>query len=232
MNAPAATAARVARYDGHLLRSYVDPHPGAKASDKVFQACGNCDGSGVYGGYSSWRWQKGNKVAKWCFDCNGSGKYGLTVATLRKRAKEAAYRRDYADEIAAAAAASAAAYLAAELAQAWEEAHAEQARRAALVTGFAGAIGDRVRDLAGVIRFAKTYDASFGFRKATGMFMIIELDNGQVVKLAGTGRSLWGHERGDHVLVTGTVKAHETYEGQEQTVLTRATVTPREGEEE
>lgn len=215
---------RVAQFDGHPLRSYVDPHPGLKGSDKIWGECGMCSGSGVYSGRSSWVWQKGKKVAPWCFDCNGSGRCSLTVATLRKRAKEAAYRRDYADEIEAEASAARAAHKAAEIADAWEQAQAEQARRAALVTGFAGGIGERVRNLPGVVRYANSYDASYGYHKATGMFMVIELDGGQVVKIAGTGNSLFGHDRGDRVKVTGTVKAHENYQGQDQAVLTRAAV--------
>jgi hypothetical protein len=226
---------RPVAHRGRPLSSYSDPHPGAKGSDKVADACGMCDGGGVYQGYSRITWQRGRgnraQIAPWCFWCNGSGKRFITVATLRKRAKEAAYQRDYAEEIAAAQAAEQAAYAAKAFAKDWDEAHAEQARRAALVTGFAGEVGQRVRGLPGVVRFEKSYDASYGYHRQTGKFLIVELANGQVVKIAGTGGSLFGHERGDRVLVTGTVKAHETYNGQDQTVLTRAALEAAESEE-
>jgi hypothetical protein len=222
---------RIARHNGRPIPSYVDPYPGQQASDRIAQICGSCDGSGVYSGPSSWIWQKGKRVEKWCFQCNGSGRYSLSVGTLRKRAKEAAYQRDYADEIRAAQEAAWAAVKAAEIAEAWEEAHAEQARRAALVSGFAGEVGERIKGRAGAIRYASTYDASYGYHKAIGAFLIIELDGGQVVKISGTGRSLFGHARGDRVKVTGTVKAHGNYQGQDQAVLTRAAIESEESGE-
>jgi hypothetical protein len=209
---------------GRPLSSYVDPFPGLSAKDRVKSLCGYCDGSGIYHGHSSWIWYKGKRAEKWCFQCGGQGHRMVSVASQRRRAKEDAYQRDYADEINAERAAAWAEVAAAQHAEDWDAAHAEQARRAALVSGFAGDIGQRVRNLPGVVKVAKSYDASYGFHSAIGMFLIIALDSGQVLKVSGVGSSLFGHEPGDRVKVSGSVKAHENYNGQDQSVLIRAKV--------
>lgn len=202
------------------LHQYVDPHPDHADSDQVFDTCGRCGGGGLFG----------PKVVfnGLCFQCLGTGLAPITVGTLRRREKERALWAEYGDELRAFHAEIARqneiARLAEEFAQAWDEAHAEQARREAMTQGFVAEVGEKVKDLKGIVKVATTYDASYGYRRATGMFLVIELDSGQMVKIAGTGASLFqGLERGDEVtILSGTVKSHQSYKGQDQTMLTRA----------
>lgn len=204
-----------------VLNLYVDPHPGKDNSDRVSCACGRCGGSGNVGIY----WVE-NGV---CFDCRGSGRGSQSVGTARKHAKADAFHAEYGEEITAYWAAFEAAQEAGRLAKEVEEAHglalAINARKDAQVQGFAAEVGTNVKGLGltGQIAVAKGYESHFGYSTQYGMFLIITLDNGQVVKTSGTGRSLFGLERGDRVaIVGGSVKAHEAYDGQDQTVLIRA----------
>ncbi len=77
--------------------SYVDPFPGRKGSDRVFDECSKCSGTGVVS------WGNVTFVAqgyedRHCFDCGGSGKISRLVssarATARRRAQEAARQAD------------------------------------------------------------------------------------------------------------------------------------------
>lgn len=199
------------------LNLYVDPHPGKDRWDRVRSDCVRCGGTGIYSQYHGV-----------CYRCWGrkSDPDGISVNTLRRQAKEKALWAEYGDELRAyhegIAAANAEREKAEELVRAWAEAHAEKERREAMVSGFVGEIGEKVSNLHGVVKVAQTYDASYGYRKATGMFMVVELDDGKVVKIAGTGASLFGPERGDEVLIlSATVKGHENYKGQDQTKLYR-----------
>lgn len=52
------------------------------------------------------------------------------------------------------------------------------------------------------------------------MLLVLTLDNGQVLKWASAATSAFGYERGDRVrIIRATVKAHDTYKGQDQTAL-------------
>ena len=51
------------------------------------------------------------------------------------------------------------------------------------------------------------------------MFIIAETESGQVVKVSGSSESLFGLQRGDAATLTGKVKEHAEWNGQEQTVL-------------
>lgn len=196
------------------LLSYVDPCPGMINTDRVPEPCNRCDGTG----YTPFRWV----VNGVCFNCNGSGVHYAAVVTVRKRAKQDAYYADYAAEIAAhhaaIAAANEAAAKAEEFAQAWDAAHVEKARRDAMVQGFLGQVGDKV-SLTGTVQVAKYIEGSWN--RSSSMFIVVKGDNGQVVKTFGSSKTLFGLQRGYRATVTGTVKAHETYQGQDQTVLTR-----------
>jgi hypothetical protein len=211
------------------LHHYVDPYPGRSGSDRVLIECGRCAGTGVYSGHSGYTWQRGQKVAPWCFWCGGSGKREVAVSTVRKQAREQAFHAEYHGEVEAYHAAIAAEYEAKKQAEefeaAWDEAHAEQARRSALVQGYVGEVDEKLTNLHGTVEVAKGYETHFGYRTQYGMFLIIRLHDGRVIKTSGTGLSLFGHERGDEVtILSGTVRAHESYQGQEQTVLMRTKV--------
>ncbi|QIS06782.1 hypothetical protein F5X71_34730 [Nocardia brasiliensis] len=52
---------------------YVDPCPGKKGTDEVWEQCPHCD-SGVYNGHSSITWIiRGRGEGTWCFTCRGAG---------------------------------------------------------------------------------------------------------------------------------------------------------------
>lgn len=203
------------------LNLYEDPHPGKGARERVhwLEACQRCGGGGIY------RWTNRYGLCQGtCFGCWGTGKVERSnaVQTLRKRAKEDALWAEYGDELRAyhneQAEIARAAQLAAELAEAWDEAHAEQARRAALTQGFLGEIGEKISDVPATIRYAKYCEAQAWNRSAT-MFVIAEADSGQAIKMSGSSRSLFSLERGDRVLLSGKVKDHGQYNGQQQTIL-------------
>lgn len=226
----AAIATKQPVFQGRQLKTYVDPHPGRANSDRVSTDCGRCGGSGNVGIY----WVEGGV----CFECRGSGRGSITVGTARKWARVDALARDYAEEIKAeqeaAWAAERAATLAAEIAADHAVALAMNARRDAAVQGFVAEEGTNVKamGLAGEVVIAKPYETHFGYGTQTGIFMIIKLDNGQVIKTSGSGNTLFGLERGDRVaIIGGSVRAHEHYEGQDQTVLIRAKLERIEQEE-
>lgn len=203
------------------LSTYVDPHPTLKGTDKVAVECGQCT-NGVYTGFSRVHWNNGAGDTTWCFWCNGTNRRFISVSTARRNAKSAAFRAEYAVEIEAvriAREAEANARIAAEeFAAAWDAAHAEQARRAALVQGFLGQIGEKVTGT-GTVQVAKYIEGSWN--RSSSMFIVVKLDSGQVVKTFGSSQTLFRLDRGWRVEVSGTVKAHETFNGQDQTVLTR-----------
>lgn len=209
-----------------VLHSYVDPFPGKIGTDKVPGTCGRCGGSGYFDCFR-------HIYSGWCFQCLGAGTVLVSVTTMRRHAKIAAFNSEYADQIEAAnavlAAAQAAARAAEDFAADWDAAHAENAIRAARVQGFLGEVGDKVT-ATGTVAVAKYMSGSYN-RSAT-MFLIVNVDGGQVVKISGSAKSLFSVGRGDRVQVTGKVKAHTAYNGQDQTVLTFAQATVLDAPEE
>jgi len=202
------------------LTTYVDPHPGLKGTDKVAIECGMCR-DGVYTGYSRIHWQNGKGDTTWCFWCNGTNRRYISVSTARRNAKRQAFQAEYAVQIEAnriaRETAANVAIAAAKFEAAWDEAHAEQARRAAMVQGFLGEVGDKVATGPGIVQVAKYIEGSWN--RSSSMFIVVKLDSGQVVKTFGSSTTLFGLERGYRVTLTGKVKAQETYQGQDQTVL-------------
>jgi hypothetical protein len=209
------------------LLSYVDPAPGAANSDRVPESCWRCDGTG----YTCFKWVA-NGV---CFHCGGTGTHYAAAVTVRKRAKADAYYRDYEAEIQAywaeRNAAEQAAAKAAEFAAAWDEAHAEQARRAALVNGFLGEVGDKIT-VTGTVQVAKYISGSWN--RSSSVFLVVKADTGHIVKTFSSSQSVFALDRGDQVELTGAVKAHEAYNGQDQTVLIRvkAVITAKVGDDD
>ncbi len=77
-------------------------------------------------------------------------------------------------------------------------------------------IGDKV-EVEVTVALTRTIDTQFG----VAVLVLFETADGDVLKTFGTAAWLWDVEKGDKVLVKGTVKDLETYEGLKQTVLTR-----------
>lgn len=221
------------KFKGVELATYVDPFPGRKNTDKVQVTCGNCGGDGVYhapSGYVIRNPRTGGNF-RGCFACSGYGYVMRGVQSQRRAAMQAAWWAEVGvAQAEAGREAAIAAQVAAEFAQAWDDAQVEQERRAALVQGFVGQIGDKVSDLTGTVQVAK-YMPSQRYGWSASMFIVVKLDNGQVVKLSGSGESLFGVERGDQVTLRGTVKDQQSYNGQDQTVLKSVKMTVVEREE-
>ena len=198
------------------LHTYVDPFPGKVGTDTAPGECSRCGGRGYFECY-------GFIYNGKCFKCHGAGQVPVKVSTLRKYAKLDAFTTEYADELAAYWAAFEAAQAEAraveEFAAAWDAAHAEQARRAAMVSGFMGEVGDKLTNLPVTIKVAK-YMAAQSYNRSSSMFIIAEDAEGHVLKFSGSSVTLFGLERGQEaVIATAKVKGHETYNGQDQTVL-------------
>lgn len=217
------------KFKGVELQTYVDPFPGMKNTDKVRVEC--C-GDGIYHAPSGYSWSRGGETARtYCFACGGAGYVMRGVQSQRRRAMVEAWEREVgAPQRAAAEAEFTARQAAAEIAQAWDDAHAEAERRAQLVQGFVGQVGDKVVGLVGTVQVAK-YMPSHRYGWSASMFIVVKLDNGQVVKISGSGQSLFDVERDDRVEVAGTVKDHQDYNGQDQTVLKSAKLVVVEREE-
>lgn len=197
------------------LTTYVDPYPGAKNTDRRFgrdvAPCHRCGGTGIYSHFHGV-----------CYRCMGRGTEanGITVGTLRKRAKADAFNTEYAAAIAqarqAAAEAAAVAQAAADYAADYDAAHAENAKRSAMVQGFLGEVDEKIA-FTGTVTTAKYISGSYN--RSSSMFMVFTADNGMVAKAFGSSKTVMGLERGDKVTITGTVKGTEVYQGQQQTVL-------------
>jgi|JI10StandDraft_1071094.scaffolds.fasta_scaffold42067_5 hypothetical protein len=209
-----------------VLNSYVDPFPGAKGTDTKPGTCPRCGGSGYFDCFR-------HIYSGRCFKCFGVGTVPVKVSTHRRHAKIAAFATEYADQIANAnavfEAAQQAARAAEDFAADWDAAHAEAAIRNARVQGFLGEVGEKIA-ATGTVAVAKYMSGSYN-RSAT-MFLIVNVDGGQVIKISGSANSLFSVSRGDRVQVTGKVKAHTVYNGQDQTVLTFAQATVLDAPEE
>lgn len=225
--ATAITAAPIVSGDP---RVYTDPYPGARGADLVKVDCWKCDGDGMYHAPSGFVIQnpygpRGDAI-KGCFACLGRGHRWVKVSSVRARIRrdvKAALQRDADADTHAAAAAK---YAAEEFAAHWEEAHAEQARRAALNNTPAGEPGQKLTGLTGTVTVATNVEvAGFrGYGTDVKRLIVVTLDSGQVIKAFGTGSTLFAANRGDRVTVSGTVKDLDSYRGQLQTVLTRTTL--------
>ncbi|GAT10999.1 hypothetical protein H7I77_25460 [Mycolicibacterium novocastrense] len=210
-------------------RVYTDPYPGAKGSDLVKESCGKCGGDGLYHAPSGFVIQNPNgrpgETFKGCFDCMGHGHRIVKVSSVRARMRRAVkaaikWEADAAERDARAAAAAAE-----QFAADWDEAHAEQARRNALNNTPAGQPGDKLTNLAGTVEVATSIEVTKygGYGTEFKRLVVIKLDNGQVLKTFGAAAGLYEVRRGDSVTITSaTVKDVDTYQGQLQTVITRA----------
>lgn len=103
---------------------------------------------------------------------------------------------------------------------AWDSAIEEDAERSYLAgLRYIGNVGDR-------LTVEGTVTASFSIEGYYGPARIVEIttDDGDIVKTIGTGETLWSVREDERATMTGTVKRHEVYQDEKQTMLTRATV--------
>lgn len=203
------------------LHTYVDPCPGKKGNDSVGQTCWKCGGKGRIDAFS---FIDGGR----CWQCMGHGTVPVRVSTVRKNARVAAFGTEYAAQIQAywdeIEAKNAQARQAAELAKQYIDAFNEAARRNQLVQGFLGEVGEKVTGVEVTIEVAKYCEAQAYNRSAT-MFIIAKTEAGQVVKISGSSDSLFSLHKGDTAtIVSAKVKAHVSWNGQDQTVLSHVKV--------
>lgn len=83
-----------------------------------------------------------------------------------------------------------------------------------------GEIGERLRDLSLTVTFETRIETDFG---ASKLVKFVDAD-GNEFGTFGSGNSVWILEKGDEVILTGTVKEHSTYQEIKQTMLSRCKV--------
>lgn len=98
-------------------------------------------------------------------------------------------------------------------ARADERAAARQVEAATRPNGFIAEVGER-REFTGTVRLAKLIDGDYG----CSTLLVLDTPEG-TVKWFATGARDW--EPGQTITIKATVKAHETYNGTCQTVVTR-----------
>ena len=224
---------QTAKGNGYEAVEYVDPLPGRKGDEVVWETCGRCGGDGVvHYGRVAWQqrvpagwWAPGSKAAvvgdRWCFECNGKGQTSRKVSSVRaaerRRVKAENQRRaDAADWEAERPAREAAERAEREAAEA-----AEAARLAAQPKGYLAEGGEKV-EFEGTVKMIRFFESSDYFGRPSHNALMIFESEGKLAKWVTD----WAHEleEGQRVTVKGTVKAHGEYDGAEQTVLTRCKV--------
>jgi hypothetical protein len=103
----------------------------------------------------------------------------------------------------------------------WDLALAEEARRAALVTGFLADVDTKVTGQA-TVKVYRTFEGEgyYGQPELKAIIILVDAETGKELKTVTTPRAL---EEGQEVIYKGTVKGHGNYKGQDQTILTRVT---------
>jgi hypothetical protein len=94
-------------------------------------------------------------------------------------------------------------------------ADAETRLAAKAASRWVGEVGSKVT-VAGTVVFTKTVESAYG----TSVLVVVDADGDKVTTFT-TAAWAWDAAKGDTVTLTGTVKSHETYEGEQRTVLTR-----------
>lgn len=207
--------------NSYRVAVYVDPFPGRKGSEVLKDVCGRCNGDKVIH-WGNVTLQVNGVGGRVCFQCMGKGYTTRLVSSARQTAR----RQAKAQTARNAAAADFAAGFDAQAALNREADHAEalleQARRAALVQGFVAEEGVRVRGLKVTVEVNYQFETTdFHGRPDLKNLLILKAEDGKILKAVVPYSTL---ERGQEATVTGTVKAHASYNGQDQTVLQRVII--------
>lgn len=210
--------AQTAAGNEYEVVEYADPFPGKLGSDLVRDTCAKCSGTGVVN-WGNVTYVVGGVEDRHCFDCNGKGyttrKVSSARSTARRQAK-AATLRNYQE---ADWEAERPAREAAEREAAHELALQEEARRNNKAKGFLGAEGERLRNLNAQVTGIYTYEARDFRTGQPTTNVVVKFDVLGKVAVWFTGWTTL--EVGNFVSLTGTVKALNTRDGEEQTILTR-----------
>lgn len=204
--------------------AYEDPCPGMVGTQTVKEDCGKCGGTGVYQGPSGHSFYTpatgGNNTG--CFSCMGRGYFNTKVSSIRARAKRQINARNAQAAADADYAAEAPAREAAKLAADWDEALTEQARRAAKPKGYVAEVGTRLRKVTAQVTMVRNFEKYNYMTGApeTGTIVKFNIDGKTAVWFTG-----WVDlKEGQDVTLSGSVKSHGDYDGEDQTVLTRCVV--------
>jgi hypothetical protein len=73
----------------NLKIAYVDPFPGRKGSERIYETCPKCSGSGVVN-WGNVTFVARGREDRHCFDCGGTGKTSALVSSLRATARRRA----------------------------------------------------------------------------------------------------------------------------------------------
>jgi hypothetical protein len=214
---------------------YVDPFPGRKGSDRVYETCGKCSGTGVVS-WGNVTFVAQGREDRHCFDCNGSGRTSRLVSSARATARREAQRQADAAKAAAEATAQRQEWLAAgygDLLEAVETAisglrhgdpirrQAEAARERINLYAATEADAEAVRAVLDAIaeREAATVPVVEGRYEIQGEVLSVKFQESQFggslkmlvevdgYKVWGTvPTDLYGVDRGDRVAFTATVE--------------------------
>lgn len=219
-----ATTAAGNKYEA---AEYVDPYPGRKGDEILKDTCGKCRGDQVIH-WGNITLAANGVSGRVCFQCMGKGYTTRKVSSARSTARRQVAADNARRAEAADWAAEAPAREAREAAEAAEaeaaEAKAEADRIAAMTQGFAGEEGERLRNIECEVITNYQYEATSFNGYSTELRSIL------VLRATETGKTLkWATgavhaEKGERLTITGTVKAHANYKGQDQTVLTRCKI--------
>ena len=206
---------------------YEDPFPGRLGKERVRENCGYCSGTGVYAGKSGWTFYTPSvgTVEKGCFYCHGRGYHEPLISSLRASVRRA--NKIYNEHAAEQADWNAPAAVAEREEQArkeQEEADRKEAERlGVMVQGFAGEVGDRLRKIEVTVELNYEMEGSdfITGRPIAQSLLIFRTTEGNVLKWTTGYRNV---QKGDKLTISGTVKAHANYNGQDQTVLTRGII--------
>lgn len=195
---------------------------------KYYEGQVPCDRCGGAGGADKW------DFTGWtCYKCGGSGKmfgkykeytpeYAAKLEARRKARREK-YEQEHAEEIARAEAERKAKEEAERIAR-----EAEEARRLAekAISGWVGAVGDKIDIDATLVKRAWYTAPSFtGYGTETRYIYTFRNDHGDAI-IWKTNKGLT-IENGEAVQLKGTIKEHNEYDDEKQTVLTRCKVTAK-----
>jgi hypothetical protein len=79
-----------------------------------------------------------------------------------------------------------------------------------------GKVGERIKNIKVKVVFTKDIDGMYGL---STLYLMKDAD-GNDYKTFYSGSS-WSYEKGDEIMITGTVKKHDEYNGKKSTMLNR-----------
>lgn len=218
---PEAVAAHAAEIiaDAQDTKTYTDPHPGKKGTDRIVYVCDKCGGSGQYFQPSS--------MGDMCFRCNGTGETSRLVSTERGYARQDVNeynamqqdRRDNAHQYAAD-------YAEQRLAEQWNEALDDEEAKAATAAAERAAEtypeGEKFDNIRATVSRQMFIDNNYGGTLLTA-FTLDGDDTTEMVWFSNS-QAAYRLEPGDRLTLSGTTKDTGTYRGRASVKVARCKV--------